>query len=143
MRVVLDTNTIVSGIGWTGSPRRILLALREGPHRLITSPELLAELTAVLRYPKLEAIAGHPLLEDVLVWLHRPEHLVYPVDRIAVILDDPADDRVLEAASEGKADASVSGDRHLLQLGRFRGIPIMRAGEFASKHLQRRQSRRS
>lgn len=135
MNVVLDTNTVVSAIGWAGPPRRILLALRAGRHALITSPDLLEELTAVLRYPRLQPIAGHPLLAEVLAWIHKPEHLVYPSEHIDVIRVDPADNMVLKAAIAGKADAIVSGDQHLLVLKQFRGIPVMAAAAFASQHL--------
>lgn len=136
MRVVLDTNTIVSGIGWEGPPRRVLLALRRGKHHLIISPDLLAELTAVLRYPKLRLVAGHPQLKEVLAWLHRPEHLIYSVERINAVADDPRDNLVLEAAVAGRADVIVSGDKHLLNLRKFRETPIMTARKFASRHLQ-------
>ena len=135
MRVVLDTNTVVSAIGWEGPPRRILLALREGTHTLVTSPDLLRELTSVLRYHKLQPIASHPFLPEILAWLHRPEHLVYPSEQIGAIKGDPADNRVLEAAIAGQAEAIVSGDRHLLALKKFRDIPVMAAAAFASQHL--------
>jgi len=135
VKVVLDTNTIVSGIGWEGPPRRILFALREGTHTLVTSPDLLRELTAVLRYPRLHLIARHPLLPEILAWLHRPEHLVYPSERIDAIKPGPADNLVLEAAVAGKAHAIVSGDRHLLALKQFRGMPVMAPATFALRPL--------
>ena len=135
MRVVLDTNTIVSAIGWEGPPRHILLALREGTHTLIISPDLLQELTAVLRYPKLRLIARHPLLPEILSWIHSPEHITYPSERIDAIKADPADNLVLEAAVAGKAEVVVSGDRHLLALKQFRGIRMMTAASFSSQHL--------
>ena len=135
MKVVLDTNTIVSAIGWDGPPRRVLLALRDGAHALLISPGLLDELTKVLRYAKLRPIAAHPLLPVVLKWLHRPEHLVIPQERFSVIRADPSDNLVLETAVAGRAGAIVSGDRDLLALKHFRGIPIVTASEFATRHL--------
>ena len=135
MKVVPDTNTIVSAIGWEGPPRRILLALREGTQTLVISPDLLRELTGVLRYPKLRLVARHPLLPEILSWIHRPEHITYPSERIEAFKADPADNLVLEAAAAGKAEVVVSGDRHLLALKQFRGIPIMTAASFSSQHL--------
>ncbi|MBI3969983.1 MAG: putative toxin-antitoxin system toxin component, PIN family [Chloroflexi bacterium] len=135
MKVVPDTNTIISGIGWDGPPRRILMALREGIHRLVTSPDLLDELTRVLTYPKLKPLAAHPSLPVVLEWLHRPEHLVFPDQRLDVIAQDPADNRVLEAAVAGRADVIVSGDRHLLAHKEYEGIPILSARQFVAAHL--------
>ncbi len=133
MRLVLDTNTIVSAIGWDGPPRQVLIALREGRHRLVITPALLEELTRVLRYPRLQPIAAHPLLAVVLEWLYRPEHLVIPTERVTEIHADPADNLVLEAAVAGRADAIVSGDRHLLRLQAFRGIPVLTARAFVGR----------
>ena len=135
MKVVLDTNTIVSGIGWRGSPRRVLTALRDGLHQLVTSPALLEEFARVVTYPKLRSVAADPILPETLEWLHHPEHLIYPSETLRVIVDDPADDRVLEAAVAGKADVIVSGDHHLLALETFREIPIISAAEFVARYL--------
>jgi uncharacterized protein len=49
------------------------------------------------------------------------------------VLKDDADNRVLECAVEGHAESIVSGDRHLLDLKEFRGIPIVRVSDFLSK----------
>lgn len=137
MRVVLDVNVIVSAIGWDGPPSLILRACREGRLVLVLSPPLLDELARVLAYPKLAPLAGHPDLPAILAWLHRPEHLVVPSHTLSVVKDDPDDDRVLEAALAGRAEAIVSGDRHLLDLGHFEGIPIVTAADFASRLLVR------
>lgn len=126
---------LVSAIGWDGLPRRILLAFREGKHSLITSPALLDELTKVLAYPKLRPVATHPLLPIVLEWIHRPEHLAIPEERIRIIRSDPADNLVLEAAAAGRADVIVSGDQDLLELKRFRNIHVLTARAFAERHL--------
>lgn len=50
---------------------------------------------------------------------------VDPDEDLAVVDDDPDDDKFLEAAVAGNVDYLVSGDRHLLDLGSFRGIPIV------------------
>jgi uncharacterized protein len=135
VKVVLDTNTIVSAIGWARPPRAVLMALRDGRHSLVTSPGLLAELTNALRYPKLRPLAAHPLLPVVLEWLHRPKHLVVPQERLTVIRADPSDNLVLEAAVAAEAGAIVSGDQHVLALQSFRGIATLTALGFAHAHL--------
>ncbi len=137
MRVVLDTNTLISAIGWEGAPRQILIALREGRHKLITSPALLDELTKVLGYPKLRPIRAHPLLPIVLAWLHNPEHIVIPEEQVSAVRADPADNFVLEAAVTGKADVIVSGDRDLLDLRQFRGIHILTPRAFVVRYAAR------
>lgn len=57
-RVVADTNTIVSGLGWGGAPAAVLDAALAGRFDLVTSPALLDELRRVLTYPKLQALIG-------------------------------------------------------------------------------------
>jgi predicted nucleic acid-binding protein len=52
---------------------------------------------------------------------------------VTVIATDPSDDKFLEAALEGKADCIVSGDKHLLALKAFRGIPILTARKFIER----------
>jgi putative PIN family toxin of toxin-antitoxin system len=135
VKIVLDANILLSGIGWSGPPARILAALMDGTHSLVTSPALLRELTRTLRYPRLRRIAGLPSIPLVLAWLHQAAHVVVPAERIQTIGADPADNLVLEAAVAGKADAIVSGDHHLLELRAFRGIAILTAQQFATKYL--------
>lgn len=133
MKVVLDTNTIVSAIGWEGPPARIFRACRAGRFSLLTSPQLLEELTRVLTYPRLRVIAEHPDLPQILEWLHAPERVVFPRRPIDVITVDVSDNRVLEVAVEGRGDAIISGDEHLLALKIFEGIPMLTASAFCRR----------
>lgn len=133
MKIVLDTNALVSAIGWEGPPARILRACRAGQFSLITSPQLLEELTRVLTYPKLRVVAQHPDLPEILKWLHAPEQVVIPRRTVHIITADPPDNRVLEVAVEGKADSIISGDEHLVGLKIFEGIPILTPAAFCQK----------
>jgi len=136
LKIVLDTNVLVSAIGWKGPPARILRACRAGQFDLITSPPLLNELTRVVTYPKLRVIAQHPDLAEILKWLHAPEQVVIPRRTVHTITADPPDNHVLEAAAEGEADVVISGDEHLLGLKIFEGIPILTPAAFCRKwHL--------
>ncbi len=56
--------------------------------------------------------------------------IVIPRHVLNVIRSDPDDNRVLECAVEGKADAITTGDHHLLALGTFQGIPILTPRDF-------------
>lgn len=133
MKLILDTNTLVSALGWEGPPAHILRACRAGQFSLLTSPPLLEELTRVLTYPKLRAIAEHPELPQILEWLYAPERIVYPRRTIKVITKDPSDNHVLEVAIEGHVEAVISGDEHLLALKEFEGIPILTAAAFCRR----------
>jgi len=131
-RAVLDSNVIVSGLGWSGSPARILDAALDGRLVLVTSPPLLAELRRVLAYPKLaRVITGAQQLVDL---IEASSVVVIPV-RVLDVVSDESDNRVLEAAVEGAADHIVSGDEHLLRLGTHQGIPVLAPGDFVASVL--------
>jgi putative PIN family toxin of toxin-antitoxin system len=97
-RVVLDTNVIVSGIGWGEAPAAILDAVGDGQLVLVTSASLLAELRRVLEYPKLaKVIRGGAQLADLVA---ASGVVVAPTRTLTVVSDDD-DNRVLEAVVVG------------------------------------------
>jgi putative PIN family toxin of toxin-antitoxin system len=131
MRVVLDTNTVVSALFWSGSPRRLLDLVYSGRITAFTSDELILELEDVLRRGKFVsrlASEGTTARTASLQYTALAT-LIQPPKFVAPICEDPDDDAVLECALSAAAEAIVSGDRHLLKLGSFRGIEIMPAGE--------------
>ena len=131
LRLVLDTNVVISALLWQGRPAG-LLDLGAGEHiRLFTSPVLLDELKRSLDRPRLAArlkatglsadqhVANYASLAGIV----EPEPLPSPVSR------DPDDDRVLECALAAQADAVVTGDDDLLVIGACQGIAILRVAE--------------
>jgi putative PIN family toxin of toxin-antitoxin system len=137
LRVVLDTNQFVSSVlVRQGLPAQVLDAWRRREFLLITSPFIIAEIRSTFSYPRIRR--KYPLTdEDVerLVTLLERDALVVPgeIDATGAVPADPTDDRVLACAVEGQADLIVSGDRHLLDLGQYQGIPIVTAREFLER----------
>lgn len=128
MRLVADTNVVVSGLLWLGHPGRLLEAAALGRVTLYTSLALLAELSTTLSRPKLvRPIARSGLtLEDLLGRYLNVAVVVEPTDVPRVVSDDPDDDQVLACALAARAELVVSGDKHLLELGgQYQGIPIV------------------
>jgi putative PIN family toxin of toxin-antitoxin system len=126
-RVVLDTNVYISALLFGGFPGSVLELAILGAFTLILSPALLDELDEKLR-AKFEMT-----MEDTAFLRARLEtvgEIVEPGEVLKVIVDDPDDNRVLECAVKGKADLIVSGDRHLLKLGMYRGIKIVTVRQF-------------
>ncbi len=125
-RVVLDTNVFLSAFTFGGKPETVLEMARAGRIQLVVSTPILAELASILG-GKFAWADGD--IREALMVVGRHADLVKPEARLRVLEDD-ADNRILECAVEGHADWIVSGDRHLLNLREFRGIRIVRASDF-------------
>lgn len=127
MRIVADTNTVVSGLLWQGAPRRLLDLGRNQQITLVTSHALLAELAEVLGREKfavrihLAKLSAKALVEDYagIAQVIDSPALLRPVSR------DADDDQVIDCALAARADIVVSGDSDLLTLTEHQGIPIL------------------
>jgi uncharacterized protein len=128
VRVVADTNVLVSGLIWPGPPATFLdAALRKSFH-LLTSEGLLSELEEVLSRPHLEprlrargrSVAEIMAKQRVLATLVQPADLQPPSD-----LRDLEDLPVLQCAVGGHAQAIVTGDKDLLTLKEVHGVLIV------------------
>jgi uncharacterized protein len=138
VRVVTDTNTVVSGLLWAGAPRQVLDAARLGQLHLFTTTDLLIELEDVLLRPKFNQrliLAGTSAHELVLGYAALTT-LVKPATIAPIILADPDDDAVIACAVAAQAEVIVSGDSHLLDLKQYQDIRIVRAAELLTKIKQ-------
>ena len=95
----------------------------------VLSEEILAEFIEVLDRPKFNSINQNEKTEFIKNISELGE-LVNPQQKFNIILEDPKDNKILEAAVEDKADYIVTGDEHLLKLKEFRKIKIVNANEF-------------
>lgn len=135
MRFVADTNVLVSALIFPGgAPEAVYRLALEGRIQLVTSRPLLSELGRVLT-EKFGWDGEHA--EEAVAQVVRVAKVVEPRETVSIVPADPADDRVLEAAAEADAEAVVSGDRHLLELGTWRGITILSPAEFLASLQER------
>ena len=137
LKVVLDTNVFVSSLlVKAGLPAQILDAWRERRYLLIVSPAIIAEIRATLSYPRIRrkyAITDEDV-EQLVTLLERDALLVSgDADVAGATPEDPADEMVLACAVDAQADVIVSGDRHLLDLGSYRSIPILTVRQFLKR----------
>ncbi|MEA1053209.1 putative toxin-antitoxin system toxin component, PIN family [Lamprobacter modestohalophilus] len=135
MRIVADTNTVVSGLLWKGTPRQIIQACRQRHISIVSSESLIAELAEVLARHKFTTKikdAGLTASELVADYSALTEQ-VYPAPLNRPVCRDPDDDAVLACALAGRVDVLVSGDDDLLTLKAFRGIPIITAAEWVRR----------
>ena len=125
MKLVIDTNVVVSGLLWLGNPGRLLEAAAQRRITLYTSPWLVAELTSTLKAPKLAARVKRSglALDELLARYLNVAIVVQPQDPPRVARD-PDDDHVLACALAANADMIVSGDADLLTLKAHQNIPI-------------------
>lgn len=136
MRVVLDTNVLVSAILSHGGPAAQILRLaRADRFELVFSPDTIQEHIKVIRYPKIRTLLEKRnltlnVVEGFLEQLTRISILVSGKTTVDAVKEDPSDNIFLACAMEGDADFVVSGDRHLKELGIFQGIEILAPSEF-------------
>lgn len=138
MRLVLDTNIVVSGLLWNNTPSKLIDAGLQGHIELFTSQALLLELEDVMPRPKLERRVTASGL-SVAQLVARYALLAQSVSPAGIerVSEDPDDDHVLACAIAAKADLVVSGDSDLLKLGQYQGIPIVSSAEALTRLPQR------
>ena len=134
MRVVLDTNILVSGLMLPDStPGRIVAAWSEAEFDVVSSHDQLAEIGRVLAYPKIRRILGwdKPRIERFVRRLYVRVEVVEPDSAAMETPRDPDDAPILGALVAGEADFLVTGDRDLLALRDH--YPIETPAEFVRR----------
>jgi putative PIN family toxin of toxin-antitoxin system len=136
VRVVLDTNLVLSAFLWGGTPYRLLEAARAGVIHLVTSLALVNEFRKVLsrvQFARVIQAGGKSVDQLVAEYENRCIVLDPPPLPATVVTADPDDDAVLACAVAANANVIVSGDRHLLALGSYQGIPIFTAAALLAR----------
>ncbi len=138
MRVVLDTNVLVSALLFTGISSELVSLWRGNAITVLLSRDILEEYLRVFGYPKFqlsEAEIKGLIEEELLPYVE----VVNPRRRLRVVERDPSDDKFLECAVAGKARVIISGDKDLLSIGRYRQVRIQTPAQFLDEnsHLRR------
>jgi putative PIN family toxin of toxin-antitoxin system len=127
LRVTADSNIYISALNFGGLPDQILDLARSGVIQVAMSQAIVEEVSRVLRDKfgwKEDAIALAQT--QISGFTERVE----PSMRVDAVKEDPTDNRILECAAAANSDYLVTGDRHLLKLGRFGSARIVRPAEF-------------
>jgi uncharacterized protein len=132
MLVVLDTNVWLSALLWGGAPDRILQLVEQGELQAIGSDAILDELATTLEKPKLKKRLQQLSLDMNAVMIAVRQTMVVVVAEPLQVPDlrDPKDEMIIAAAVAGQAAAIISGDKDLLILVAFQGIPIQSPRDF-------------
>ncbi len=134
MRVVLDTNVLISAIFFTGTPSKILDHWRRGNFTAVVSEPIILEYTRVAeeistKFPQIDI---SKILE---LFILNAEIIDTGALKIRAS-KDPEDDKFIECAVAGECEIIVSGDKHLLNLVTYQGIEILTPREFVDRHLE-------
>ena len=132
-RVVFDTNVVISGFLTPGSSRNILAFAAQRVIFVFSSPLLEQELADILRgkFKHDRKTVTHELA----TYRELVHRFVYPNQKLNIIKVDPADNRILEAAVEADVEFIITGDKHLLALGKYKTIKIVRPSDFLFQHF--------
>ena len=137
MRVVLDTNVVVSALLFTGISSKLVPLWQGGVITALVSRSILEEYLRVLSYPRFKLSEGDIrglIQEELLPYVE----VVKPGRRLRVVDRDPSDDKFVECAVAGKARVIISGDKDLLSIGRYRKTLIQSPAQFLEKNPQLR-----
>lgn len=128
MKIVLDTNVLISGLIKEGKPRDLLLEILLN-HELVISREILEEVATIANEPRIRRYVDHEDITDFLRDLATSASIVKIKTKFRAVKQDPDDDTILRTAVDGRARLVVSGDNHLLDMKGLRGIRIVSVAE--------------
>jgi putative PIN family toxin of toxin-antitoxin system len=131
MKAVIDTNVFVSSF-FGGKPKQVIDCWKQGRISLCLSAGILDEYVRVLQ---VLGLGSGTELEELLKLLASSQNIEFTrkTPRLKVVKKDPDDDKFIECAVALKADLIVSGDKSLLAVGKYQGIPILSPADFLTK----------
>ena len=134
MKIVLDTNVLISGIFFSGPPYQILKAWRQGKISFVVSEEILSEYQRV----SLELARKYPVIDInkilQLVTIH--SEIVDAGNCEISVCEDPDDNMFISCAITGGSGVIVSGDRHLLKISGYQNIRVLKPKDFVDNYLK-------
>ena len=129
MRLILDTNILVSAFVFKSENANIVVRHAAKKHTLLFSESTFKELKSTLLKPKFAEFVELPTIRNFIINLIRIGEFIDPKIKIAECRD-PKDNKFLELAVGGNADCIVTGDKDMIVLNPFRGIKIISPGDF-------------
>ena len=132
MKLVLDTNVLVSGTFWTGDSYKIIKKIDLNEIVLVLSKELIEEYSETINSDEImeKAESKDLIINATVKRIFSSAIIVFPQEKLNVVKEDSDDNRILECAVEGKVNYIISQDNHLLKLREFQEIKILTPEEF-------------
>lgn len=132
MRIVLDTNVLISGVFFGGFPRKILSSIVTRKLTACATAEIINEYEEIVQ-EMIDRKQGH-INRTILVPLIKAMEIIAPSSHIE-ICRDPDDDKFLECAKDSHALYIISGDKDLLVVEKYENIQIVTAKDFCEKYM--------
>ena len=132
MRIVIDTNVLISGVFFGGFPRKVLSSVVAGEMTACATAEIINEYEAIV-HEMIDRKQGH-ISKNILTPLITAMEIIEPITQIE-ISRDPDDNKFLGCAKDSRALYIVSGDKDLLVIEKYENIQIITAKEFCEKYL--------
>ena len=130
IRLVLDTNVLISGTFWRGSSSQVIKQIEDRKALLILSQEIWKEYMKVLDLEEIRRkVAQHRERKSAALKLTSLGIFIIPKERIRIV-EDPDDDKFIEAAVAGKAKYIITQDKTFLKVKKFRNIKTITPEEF-------------
>jgi len=133
LKIIIDTNVLISGIFFTGPPYQILQGWRDGRFNLILSKEIFDEYRRVAERLSLQfkSIDIHDILDLIAI----NAEFFQPIKLSQNICTDPDDEKFISCALSSNSKIIVTGDKHLLKITGYKGIEIITPKAFIKKYL--------
>ena len=134
MKVVIDTNVLISGIFFSGPPYQILNAWRDKKLTIVISQEILSEYQSVSEelskeFPSIQ-------IDQILDIITMHAEVVDTKGIEIQICEDPDDNKFIECALAGKSRFIVSGDKHLLKVSGYKGIKVLKPRNYVDEYMK-------
>lgn len=127
IRVTADSNIYISAFNFGGIPLRLIELAIDGEIVLSSSSWIVSEIRRVLELKFGWQMEDVNRVEEFIISITEPVRLQ---PHLSVIEEDPDDNHVLECALAGRSQYILTGDKHLLKLGQFANIRIMKVAAF-------------
>jgi len=133
IRIVVDTNIFVSSF-FGGNPRKVVDLWKNGSIFICLSPEIVDEYVAVLKRLGVDK----PHLKELFSLFSRGYQILFTSEtlRLRIVSKDPSDDKFIECAVALEANYIISGDKALLEIGKYIGIEILSPKRFLSRYTE-------
>ena len=137
MKVIIDTNVIISALYFGGKPGVILNAWKNHKFNICINQEILQEYhnTSERLSSKYKNISQHDVVQ-FLELLTTHTHIIPSLNTNIQICEDPNDDKFIYCALASGAKIIISGDRHLLDINGYQNIEILKPLNFITKYLK-------